>query len=108
MRAFLAWTGLVAISILLGVALYSTSLQGSTVGYHDSFVSPRPVPTVIQKTTKIVRKPAKTKLVYVTPAPAAPAWTPSSNPEPSAVRSVPGRSAEVPNEQSKSGDASDD
>lgn len=69
MRAFLAWTGLVSLSVLLGVALYSTSLEGSPAGYRESLVSPRPVPTVVKQTTKIVRKPAETKYVYVTPAP---------------------------------------
>ena len=41
---------------------------GSTTGYQESVVSPRPVPTVVKHRTKIVHKPAKTKVVYVTPA----------------------------------------
>ena len=65
MRAFLAWTVAAAVSVLLGVALYSTSLQGSTTGYQEAVLSPRPVPTVVKTKTKVVRKPARTKVVYV-------------------------------------------
>lgn len=84
MRVVLGWLAIVAVSLGLGVTLYATSLQGSTTGYQESVVSPRPVPTVVKHRTKIVRKPAKTKVVYVTPAPVqtyvapAPAQTSSS------------------------------
>ncbi len=97
MKAFIVWTALGAVSVLLGVALYSTSLQGSATGYRESVFTPRPAPTVVKTRTrtKIVRKPAKTKIVYVpAPAPAnqngtattaqtgtssTQSWTPSSN-----------------------------
>jgi hypothetical protein len=68
MKAFIVWTALGAVSVMLGMALYSTSLQGSTTGYRESDFTPRPAPTVVKTKTKIVRKPAKTKVVYV-PAP---------------------------------------
>jgi hypothetical protein len=68
-RVVLGWLAIVAVSLGLGVSLYATSLQGSTTGYQESVISPRPVPTVVKHRTKIVRKPAKTKVVYVTPAP---------------------------------------
>lgn len=76
MRAFLAWTVAAAVSVLLGVALYSTSLQGSTTGYQEAVMSPQPVPTVVKTKTKIVRKPARTKVVYV-PQPVAQPVTPN-------------------------------
>lgn len=58
------------VSAGLGLALYSTSLAGSTTGYQEAALTPRPTSTVIKTRTKIVRKPAKTRVVYVTPAPA--------------------------------------
>lgn len=36
MRTLLAWTGVAALSVLLGVVLYSTSLQGSQTGYQET------------------------------------------------------------------------
>jgi hypothetical protein len=83
-RVVLGWLAIVAVSLGLGVTLYATSLQGSTTGYQESVISPRPVPTVVKHRTKIVRKPAKTKVVYMTPVPVrtfapAPAQTSSSD-----------------------------
>jgi hypothetical protein len=96
MRAFLAWTVAAGLSALLGVALYTTSLQGSTTGYQEAVMSPRPVPTVVKTRTKIVRKPAKTKVVHVpqsVPPPTTPrVTTPRVTTQSSAVSAAPRRS----------------
>jgi hypothetical protein len=91
MRAFLAWTVAAGLSALLGVALYTTSLQGSTTGYQEAVMSPRPVPTVVKTRTKIVRKPAKTKVVHV-PQSVPPPTTPRVTTQSSSVSSAPRRS----------------
>lgn len=70
MKGIAVWVVVVAVSMLLGVALYSTSLKGSTPGYQQAVMSPRPAPTVIKHKTRIVRKPAMTKIVYVSSSPA--------------------------------------
>lgn len=72
MRAFLAWIVTAMVSVGLGMALYTTSLAGSTTGYQEARVTPRPTETVVKTKTKIVRKPAKTKVVYVPQAAPAP------------------------------------
>ncbi len=36
MRTLLAWTGVAALSVVLGVVLYSTSLRGSQTGYQET------------------------------------------------------------------------
>lgn len=72
MRAFVAWALMAAVSAGLGMTLYATSLAGSTTAFHEAPFTPGPTSTVVKTKTKIVRKPAKTKVVYVpqTPAPA--------------------------------------
>ena len=66
-KVFLGWAAMVAVSVLLGLALYSTSLQGTGTGYTEVAVTPRPAQTVIKTKTKVVRKPPK--VVYVPQAP---------------------------------------
>ena len=83
MRTFIVWTVAVALSLVLGVALYATSLRGSNAGFEQTLVSPRPTATVVKTQKKIVRKPPKETVVYVpqpqtpavVPAPVAPAVT---------------------------------
>jgi len=83
MRTFIVWTVAVALSLVLGVALYATSLRGSNAGFQQTVVSPRPTATVVKTEKKIVRKPPKETVVYVpqpqtpavVPAPVAPAVT---------------------------------
>lgn len=81
-KAFLGWIAAGSLSILLGLVLYSTSLQGSAAGYQETAVTPQPTETVIKTKIKkkIIRKPARIVYVpqeqpaaYVAPAPAAPA-----------------------------------
>jgi hypothetical protein len=87
MRAFIAWVLAATTSVGLGLALYTTSLSGSTTGYLEAAFTPRPTSTVVKTRTriktKVVRKPAKTRVVYVsTPATVAPpAARASHNPE---------------------------
>lgn len=73
MRAFFAWVVMAGVSVVLGMALYTTSLAGSTTGYQEAPFTPGPTSTVVKTKTKIVRKPAKTKVIYVPQATAAPA-----------------------------------
>ncbi|MCU0294862.1 MAG: hypothetical protein MUD05_02275 [Candidatus Nanopelagicales bacterium] len=88
MRGFVAWLAIALMSVLTGVVLYTTSLGGSATDYREAVISPRPVPTVVKTRTKIktkvIRKPAKTKIVYVPqPVPQT-----VSQPEPVAVDSA--------------------
>lgn len=88
MRGFVAWLAIALMSVLTGVVLYTTSLGGSASDYREAVISPRPVPTVVKTRTKIktkvIRKPAKTKIVYVPqPVPQT-----VSQPEPVAVDSA--------------------
>lgn len=76
MRTFIVWTVAVALSLVLGVALYATSLRGSNAGFQQTVVSPRPTATVVKTEKKIVRKPPKETVVYV-PQPQTPAVAPS-------------------------------
>ena len=79
MRTFIVWTVAVALSLVLGVALYATSLRGSNAGFQQTLVSPLPTATVVKTEKKIVRKPPKETVVYVpqpqavVPSSAAPA-----------------------------------
>lgn len=83
MRAFVGWMVMVLVSVGLGLALYSTSLKGSTTGYQEAAFTPMPTETVVktQTKTKIVRKPAKTKIIYVEKAlaPAPTVYVPQQN-----------------------------
>ena len=72
MRAFFAWVLTAMVSIGLGLALYTTSLAGSTTGYQEAPFTPGPTSTVVKTKTKIVRTPGKTRVVYV-PQTVAPA-----------------------------------
>ncbi len=90
MRATVAWLAVTAVSVMMGVVLYSTSLGGSTMDYREAVVSPRPVPTIVKTRTKtkIIRKPAKTKIVYVPQAVPAPVSQPAAAPESTAAEEV--------------------
>lgn len=81
MRAFAGWVVMVLVSVGLGLALYSTSLKGTTTGYQEAAFTPMPTETVVKTKTKVVRKPAKTKVVYVekAPAPAATVYVPQQS-----------------------------
>lgn len=70
----MGWVIAATMSAGLGLALYSTSLAGSPTGYQEAAFTPRPTSTVVKTRTKIVRKPARTHVVYVprTTAPAVP------------------------------------
>ncbi len=100
MRAFVGWVIVALVSAGLGLALYSTSLAGSNSSFQEAVFTPGPTSTVIKTKTKIVRKPAKTKVVYV---PQAPAPTVYVAPEP-----VPGAgsTATAPRRTSQSDDSS--
>ncbi len=71
MKAFVGWVLAAALSVGLGLALYATSLRGATGGYQEAAATPRPTSTVIKTRTKVVRKPARTRVVYVPQTPAA-------------------------------------
>ena len=75
-RVVLGWLAIVAVSLGLGVTLYATSLQGSTTGYQESVIPPRPVPTVVERSAKAVHKSAKTKRLHESPAPIQPSVAP--------------------------------
>ncbi len=100
MRGTVAWLAVTAVSVLMGVVLYSTSLGGSTMDYREAVISPRPVPTVVKTRTKtkIIRKTAKPKIVYVP----QPAPQPVSQPAP-ATQSTPAKKSSP-----SSGDKGDD
>jgi len=53
MRTLLAWTGVAALSVLLGVVLYSTSLQGSQAGYQET----SPLITQSPSASPVIRQP---------------------------------------------------
>lgn len=89
------------VSAGLGLVLYSTSLAGSTTGFQEAVFTPGPTSTVIKTKTKIVRKPAKTKVVYV---PQAPAPTVYVAPEP--VSGGGSTTANTPRRTSQSNDSS--
>ncbi len=101
-RAFVGWVIVALLSAGLGLALYSTSLAGSDSSFQEAMFTPGPTSTVIKtKTkTKIVRKPAKTKVVYV---PQAPGPTVYVAPEPV---SGAGSTATTPRRTSQSDDSS--
>lgn len=75
MRNVLGWLSVVAASVGLGFVLYATSLHASPTTFEQSHVTPRPTPTVVKYRTKVVREPARprvvTEKIYV-PAPASP------------------------------------
>lgn len=80
MRAFVGWVVMLLVSAGLGMALYATSLSGSTSGFQEVAFTPAPTQTVVKTKTKVVRKPAKTKVVYVPvqPAPAPTVYVPQT------------------------------
>jgi len=77
MRTLLAWTGAAALSVLLGVILYSTSLQGSQAGYQES----SPLITESPSASTVIRQPetgmSQKKTEPVAPQVAVPPAEPS-------------------------------
>jgi hypothetical protein len=71
MRLFVGWVVLSLVSAGLGLTLYPASLQGATTGYQEAAYTPGPSSTVVKTKvkTKVVRKPPKTRVVYVPQAP---------------------------------------
>lgn len=75
MRTLMAWTGAAALSVLLGVILYSTSLQGSQAGYQETLplasATPSAAPTIRQPESGMARELEQPAAPQVAVPPAA-------------------------------------
>lgn len=94
MRTLLAWTGAATLSVLLGVILYSTSLQGSQAGYQETSQvitqspSPSASPVIRGPESGMANEQVQLAAPQVAVPPAdqsvvapAPAYTPPTSPQ---------------------------